>query len=396
MYVDHRAFGRKSHLVGLFDRLCSELEISEARRRQAEERYTGVAQWLCGGADPLLQGISIYLQGSTALGTTVKPIGRLEHDVDLVAHAPHGSTLIPPARVKAIIGDRLKANGHYVDILEEKPRCWRLSYANEFHLDITPSVPNPACANGGEAVPDKALSRWKESNPKGYRELFERRAALSPMLRVTKADRLALESRADIESFPGPVRTRSLLCRIVQMSKRHRDVHFGDRKAPLAPISVIPTTLIAWSYQRCAAAGPYETEYDFMLDVLRGMPAFISRVLPDGTPGWHIPNESTHGENFAERWNAHPERARAFFAWHGKLVADLEALADLSGSDAVRAGMEAAFGRRAVSAVFSRVNGEVAAARAAGALGVAAGAGLVASTGARASTVVRPNTFYGR
>ena len=32
------------------------------------------------------------------------------------------------------------------------PRCWRLSYANEFHMDITPSIPNPNCRFGGELV----------------------------------------------------------------------------------------------------------------------------------------------------------------------------------------------------------------------------------------------------
>ena len=52
--------------------------------------------------------------------------------------------------MKKTIGDRLRANGYYAPLLEEKPRCWRLSYANEFHLDITPSIPNLECANGGE------------------------------------------------------------------------------------------------------------------------------------------------------------------------------------------------------------------------------------------------------
>jgi len=32
-----------------------------------------------------------------------------------------------------------------------------LNYANEFHMDITPSIMNPECTNGGELVPDKEL-----------------------------------------------------------------------------------------------------------------------------------------------------------------------------------------------------------------------------------------------
>lgn len=78
---------------------------------------------------------------------------------------------LPPAEVKRLLGMRLRANGRYAPILEEMPRCWRLNYANEFHMDITPSIPNLLCASGDELVPDKTLRCWKASNPKGYRAL---------------------------------------------------------------------------------------------------------------------------------------------------------------------------------------------------------------------------------
>ena len=37
---------------------------------------------------------------------------------------------------------------------------------------------------------------------------------------------------------------------------------------------------------------------------------------------WYIWNETTHGENFAEKWNRRPERAEAFFAWHARFYSD--------------------------------------------------------------------------
>jgi hypothetical protein len=73
-------------------------------------------------------------------------------------------------------------------MLEELPRCWRLNYANEFHLDITPSIVNHTCVLGGELVPDKKVKEWCASNPKGYKTLFDRRASLLPSLRVLEAD----------------------------------------------------------------------------------------------------------------------------------------------------------------------------------------------------------------
>ena len=111
--------------------------------------------------------IAIYLQGSTALRTTVKPIGVNEHDVDLVAHVPDLDVQISPAALKKAIGDCLRGNGNYAPLLEEMPRCWRLNYANEFHMDITPSIPNPACRFGGELVPDKTLKDLEGVEPEG-------------------------------------------------------------------------------------------------------------------------------------------------------------------------------------------------------------------------------------
>ena len=172
MYLDRATAYRKAFLVSLFDRLCTELEISPARFQLAEERYLGISEWLSDGEHPLLRGVSIYLQGSTALGTSVRPIGSLEHDVDAVSFLPNASRGDPPAVVKKVVGDRLRENGHYAKLLVEKTRCWRLVYANEFHIDVTPAILNTLCRFAGELVPDKPLKNWKETNPKGYRKAF--------------------------------------------------------------------------------------------------------------------------------------------------------------------------------------------------------------------------------
>jgi Second Messenger Oligonucleotide or Dinucleotide Synthetase domain len=135
------------------------------------------------GGTPIVQALvrhkaaqaALDLQGSVAIRTTVKPIGANEHDVDLVARVSNLDMAVSPFALKGSIGRRLRGNGNYAPLLEEMPRCWRLNYANEFHMDITPSIPNPLCRFDGELVPDKTLKEWKASNPKGYRVLFEKR-----------------------------------------------------------------------------------------------------------------------------------------------------------------------------------------------------------------------------
>src|SRR2546429_2369026 len=186
-YLDPKLQARRTQIVEVLEMVCESLELSNSQFTQAKQRYEGVGACLAGSDDRVLRAIAIYLQGSTALRTTVKPIGVNEHDVDLVAHVPDLDVPISPAALKKGIGDCLRENGHYAPLLEEMPRCWRLNYANEFHMDITPSIPNPTCGMGGELVPDKALKSWKPSNPRGYRSKFDRRAAILPRFRLTKS-----------------------------------------------------------------------------------------------------------------------------------------------------------------------------------------------------------------
>lgn len=307
MLLDHAGFDRKARIVTILDEMMGGLEISPSQRELAQQRYEAVGRWLASSGVLMLRDLYIYLQGSTALGTTVKPIGHNEHDVDLVAHRPSYEA-VEPAVLKRAIGDRLRENGNYAPLLEEMPRCWRLVYANEFHMDITPAIPNAQCSNGGELVPDRALRRWKTSNPKGYKREFERRAALKPQFRLNKSLQFDAK-RADKNVEPYPVATgfKGVLRRMVQISKRHRDIHFVDLDPCLAPISVIITTLAAWSYEYCVAAKVYESELDLACEVVRYMPAFIEERSVDGRRQWFIWNDTTAGENFAEKWNKHPE-----------------------------------------------------------------------------------------
>lgn len=397
MFVDTRVKARKVQSVGVLDRLCETLELTGAQREEAARRYEGVGAWLSEADDLILRTLSIYLQGSTAIGTTVRPRGQCEHDVDGVAHVatPGG---LGPAALKKVIGDRLKANARYAAILVEMARCWRLDYAGKFHLDITPSIPNPGCAQGGELVPDKALRIWKPSNPKGYRAVFERRAALTPRMRLFKSEGLATDhARTDVEPYPRRAGFKGILRRAVQIAKRHRDVYFDGSDPNLAPLSVIVTTLAALSYELCVATNIYENELDLLCDVIGHMPDFIEFHDPaTGGVGWAIWNETTDGENFAEKWNREPERAEAFFAWHRRALSDLEHLTDGEGLDALSRRMTDAFGSRPVKEVLDAMTAEVNAARVAGALSVAPGIGLVSSAAASArATMVRPNTFFG-
>ena len=390
-HVDARLQARQSQVVWVLERVCQSLELSDPQFAQAKQRYEGVGACLARSTKPTLRAIAIYLQGSTALGTTVRPIGVNEHDVDLVAHVCDPDVEMSPAALKKAIGDCLRADGNYAPLLEEMPRCWRLNYANEFHLDITPSIPNPACQRGGELVPDKALKGWKASNPKGYKRMFGDRAKLAPVIRL---QRIAADSaRASIEPYPERGGFKGILRRIVQIAKRHRDVMFVDDPS-VAPLSVIITTLASRSYEWCVRNRAYDDEFELVLDVVHHMPDSIEVRHIDGGTLFFIWNETTIGENFAEKWNRHPERAEAFHAWHARFETELSQLVAVAGLDRLGEALKGLFGSRPATAAMDAVTERVASARRGGDLHVAPIAGL--SVGARpASTAVRPNTFYG-
>lgn len=384
---------RKVETYGFLDRLCQELDLTETQYQEAKSRYETVGSWLAYADDLLLKTSVIYAQGSTSIGTNVKPIKSSEHDVDLIALLPDAKPSMQPGLVKQLVGDRIRENGRYRPILEEKQRCWRIVYANEFHLDITPSIPNPTCPNGGELVPDKSLSQWKPSNPKGYRDKFDQRAKLVPLLRVAKSMDRDAHASASVEPFPVKSGSKGVLRRTVQILKRHRDVAFEKRDLSLAPLSVIITQLAARSYEYCCQQWTFDNELDLLLHVVRFMPMFIEKGVFGGRSHYFVWNETTEGENFAEKWNVEPARADAFYWWHRKAEADLSRLIEMDGLDELVSELRHSLGDGVVEKALNAYTGRLSDARASGKLGVAAGVGLV--TGVSQATPVRANTFFG-
>ncbi|KWO42529.1 hypothetical protein WT97_02630 [Burkholderia sp. MSMB1459WGS] len=385
---------KRNLLVQTLDRLCDELELSASRYQQAQERYEAVGDWLAGSDNSFLSSALIYPQGSIALGTTVKPLNQTEFDVDLVCFLPTIAERSSPAAVKALVGDRLREHGKYDGMLEEKQRCWRINYANEFHLDITPAITNEMCVQRGELVPDRKVANWKATNPRGYRANFERRAALRP--RLYAFDR-AIAKADSVQSFPEQQMSKPPLKRIVQLLKRHRDEAFSAPAArELAPISVIITTLAAYSYERCVTKNAYADMYELIVDVITHMPDFIQHIDRGGHIEYRIDNDATLGENFAEKWNHDPRLPITFFSWHTKALEDLSELLKLEGQDVIAERLAKTYGAtrdQAIAALGGHVR-SLHVARGNGSLFFAPSIGLTTQAVGN-TTSVRSNTFFG-
>lgn len=383
---------RRAQIFVVLEEICQEVELTPSQFERARQAYEAVAERLSESDDPLLAGIVVYLHGSGALDTSIKPIGRMEFDVDLISFAASVSTNVAPAILKNAIGDRLKQHKVYAAILEEKKRCWRLNYAGDFHLDISPTIANPECDNGGELVPDCKLRDWHPTNPRAYRALFERRARLEPRLRQSII--AAAREDATIEPFPAREIIKGVLRRLVQLIKRHRDLHFIDVAEEIAPISIVLTTLAMQAYEYCVDQHVFDDELDVLAETIRMMPHLIERPIRDGRRIYAVWNETTDGENFAERWSTEPARVAAFYRWHGKLLSDFEAIRDASGLDEILGSMEEPLGEQVVRKVIAARTKKVSGARAAGGLLLAPMGGL-STTPSAAAVPVPKNDFFG-
>jgi hypothetical protein len=387
---------RRAEIYRYLEEIGQDLDLTEEQIEKARRQHAKLSKWLAAALQPLLSDTFVYAHGSFALGTANKPIGRAEFDIDLICLLRRGHADLDPAIIKKLVGDRLKENSEYRDILEEKKRCWRLNFPGDFHIDIAGTIPNLMCANDGELVPDKALKELHPTNPRGFKALFEKRASLAPRFKrafvvLSKAD----AALAEIEPFPEQSKLKGILRRLIQLLKRHRDLYFLDIEQDIAPISIIITTLAMCSYEHCVEWYTFDDELELLVDVIRMMPHFIEKGFVDGRTTYAVWNETTTGENFADRWNVEPERAKAFYAWHKKALSDFEAVRDAVGLDAVIGGSRKQFGQGVVDRVMSKRNKSVSDARKSKGLFAAPAIGLTTTPTAAAAVPVPKNDFFG-
>lgn len=384
----HAVLARKAHIFGLLEAICHDLDLTQSQYELATSRYRTIGEWLAGSTDARLRRSSIYPHGSIRLQTANRPVFENEFDVDLVCHLLGVGPEITPAMVKKLIGDRLRESHHYrPPMLEEKRRCWRINYQGEFHLDITPTIVNPRCPNGGELVPDKSTGMWKATHPRGYADLFDQRAARTPNFHLLETHAMF---KAEVQPLPDQLPFKGLLRRIVQLLKRDRDIFFQDN-CDVAPISIVITTLASRAYER-ALQQTYESELDVMIEVVALMPRFIRVEQSHVGRHYVIENETTQGENFADKWNQDPRLAEAFYRWHESATARLKKMLGEPGIDTLRKSLSEAYGNDVVGRVFDRYTRRISEARDSGRLRVAPMIGVtVAATGVRAQS----HTFHG-
>jgi hypothetical protein len=370
-----------AYLDDLLDRVGLKLQLSPTAYDLAVERYRAIAEWLRAEGSPLAgYDFDIYAQGSLRIGTTVKLRGRQEFDLDFVCEFRVDPSVFPdPIKLLDMIEERLRAHGTYRHMVERKNRCIRVTYANEFYMDILPACPSPSVCLYGEycvVVPDCDADDWKPSNPKGYALWYEGRAREA-----------IAEFRKSVEPLPEQQAYEDLatLNRVVQLIKRQRDIFFENAPKGRAPISVVLTTLAARNYTGRKSVS------EAMGLVLDG----IVRMIPDVARGrLKVTNPTNPEEDFSERWDSDPEAYLAFVSWVRGFRVKWEELMQQRGIHNVKAALEKMFGERVAKEAVEEHVKAYEEPRQSGRLGVGRGTGMIVSASSSATAIPR-NTFYG-
>jgi cyclic GMP-AMP synthase DncV-like protein len=325
------------------DLLLKQIELPDHAYEAAKRRYDDLGAWVDRDGCTLKSfDPHIFVQGSFALGTAIRPVkAGQEYDLDLSCKLRRGidRTTHSQRQVKDMVGRELEAYRVYrkiQDRLEPKHRCWRLKYQDDlpFHLDVVPGIFADPTRRSQLALmleqrgADRRLAEdiaadsmwitddrspyfesihldWLSSNPEGYVRWF-----LSRM----EGTRRALKMEAQVDDVP-VYRRKSTLQRAIQLLKGHRDAMF-EHACEHRPISVIVTTLAGEVYV------PGQSLAETMGTLLRAFDKF-RRSNSDV-----VLNPVNPQENFADRWKTvegrRHELKENFHRWIVQVTADFQ------------------------------------------------------------------------
>ncbi|KUO78002.1 MAG: hypothetical protein APF81_17415 [Desulfosporosinus sp. BRH_c37] len=346
----------KEDINALYEKIAHSIDISEKLFDQAEEYYKKLGAWM--DEETPNYRLTVYAQGSFALGTVIKPITEADdYDLDLVCEfADHYG--LDARSLKVGVIKPLLDNFDEVTKIEEKRRCWQVIYKNasNFHMDIIPSVDEKTFISITDKNVEYSSYEFIGSNPKGYINWFNGRKAIR-----YKAIREAAKSE-QIQKFMAEVeplkeyKLKTPLQKAIQILKRHRDIMFKDDTEHLAPISIIITTIAAQLYNN------EDNIYDSLKNILANAKDYIDRCKRNDE--FYVENPSYTGdenENFADKWNEYPERAEAFIDWleqaKTNLISSIEMFDDKAEIGSV---LGVSLGENVVQRVFSEIDAKTA------------------------------------
>jgi hypothetical protein len=359
---------QKQQFSTILVRIAEELDISDSKFKEAKTKYESVGEWLRRKESTLAaNNPKIYPQGSFLIGTVVKPISNEEgYDIDLVCELDYTKETITQKKLKEQVGIEIisyASSNNMKKSPEDKRRCWTLDYANEFHMDILPAIPDSESFRSlleakklaadyiecAISITDKTFSNynnlnndWPCSNPKGFAEWFKNKMKVVAYTR--QKELVLLEKYASVEDVP-MFEWKTPLQRTIQILKRHRDIYFNGKENK--PISIIITTLSGHAYNN------ESNFYDAFINIVKKLED-IDSLRKNGI--YNIPNPVNPTENFADKWNEDEKLPKAFQNWITQLKKDIDIVLQQKELFEIQESLKPVLGYGVVTCVFNEIS----------------------------------------
>jgi hypothetical protein len=183
-----------SSLQSEFDEFVEAISLGQKQWERVDSAYKGLQEHLAQAYN--IPPEYIFIQGSCANGTAVKPPPEGEYDLDVVVIIPDGDVSSNSALEK--LERILASSSRYEGKLERKKPCVRIRYADEeiggFHIDVV-----PARVGIQQDAPLEAPGRddgWRGTAPVEYTEWC--RSKGEPFSRTVKAMKRWRDEQQDV------------------------------------------------------------------------------------------------------------------------------------------------------------------------------------------------------
>lgn len=288
------------------------IELPPSLHRLAVDRYQAIRKHIERADSPLCDRVAwFYPQGSMAIRSTIKARRREDgFDIDIVAEL-----LLPPGATPAFVLDLLfeAINGPpgsmYHGMVERQTRCVTVFYADNMHIDVTPSQlideQDPRRSRICHAKPDEPpiAHWWPTMNSWAFCNWFNAQTPANLPFEQAYAKRAMAFDRmrvhADAEVWPVPAHStleggKSSSVVALQLLKRNRNIRYATRKGRMPPSVMMAKFAADTAVPEVSIAGALDAIASSIIGALE--------TAERGNRLVDIRNPKCEEDSFTDRW----------------------------------------------------------------------------------------------
>lgn len=294
----------KKELTDFYINLSKEIQLSDTAIEIIERTFNTIKSLIENNIENDIEFIT-FPQGSCSLGTTIKPLGGSDEDFDVDLIVAIKNKDMNAFTLKKTIGDILLNSSKYKDKVQEKGRAWCINYSMS-HIDIVPALVKSDNSLEITNKMDDGTYIYMKSNPQGLTEWFKKMCWGNEysFTNTLKTKPLHLYS------------SHSVLQKVVQILKYHRNVFCDGLPEKTRPISMLITVISAELYNN------EKNIFDALKNITSKIPEYLEEHK-DHNGKYKIYNPVDKSEVFTDKWIEHPERKNKFEEWATSVYKDL-------------------------------------------------------------------------